>query len=149
MTAAVIVFIRGDATLDDVTMTRTINPDGTIGPVGGIPEKIDGAVAAQKARAHSGRPGEQQRRERQGRRRRRRRSCALARVRAHNTSSDGSMLRVRIGINAGEPLEQDRDVLVTGTVRDLTLGKGFAFEDRGTVRLKGFAEAQRIYALDP
>ncbi len=28
----------------DITMTGTINPDGTVGPVGGIPEKIQGAA---------------------------------------------------------------------------------------------------------
>ncbi|MCC7078327.1 MAG: hypothetical protein IT198_14485 [Acidimicrobiia bacterium] len=32
----------------DVTMTGTINPDGSIGPVGGIPQKIQGAVDAGK-----------------------------------------------------------------------------------------------------
>ena len=31
-------------------MTGTINPDGTVGPVGGIPYKIDGVVAARKAK---------------------------------------------------------------------------------------------------
>ncbi len=29
-------------------MTGTVNPDGTIGPVGGIPHKIEGAAAAGK-----------------------------------------------------------------------------------------------------
>jgi hypothetical protein len=33
---------------DDATMTGTINPDGTVGPVGGIPHKLDGAAKAGK-----------------------------------------------------------------------------------------------------
>ena len=27
-----------------MTMTGTINPDGTVGPVGGIPQKVEGAA---------------------------------------------------------------------------------------------------------
>lgn len=42
-TAALIALARGDRILEDVTMTGTINATGTIGPVGGIPEKIRGA----------------------------------------------------------------------------------------------------------
>ena len=38
----------GDQINADVTMTGTINPDGTIGPVGGIPFKIEGAAEAGK-----------------------------------------------------------------------------------------------------
>lgn len=49
LTVALIAAIRGDKLHDGVTMTGTINPDGTIGPVGGVPLKIDGAAqAAQK-----------------------------------------------------------------------------------------------------
>ena len=47
-TVGVIAAIRGDHIKDDVTMTGTINPDGTIGPAGGIPQKIQGAVRAGK-----------------------------------------------------------------------------------------------------
>ena len=36
--------LRAAAT--DITMTGTINPDGTVGPVGGIPEKIAGTAKA-------------------------------------------------------------------------------------------------------
>jgi len=45
MTVGVLAALRGDAMKPDVAMTGTINPDGTIGPVGGIPHKIDGAAA--------------------------------------------------------------------------------------------------------
>ena len=44
MTVAVLAALRGDTPRPDVTMTGTINPDGTIGPVGGIPQKLDGAA---------------------------------------------------------------------------------------------------------
>ncbi|MBN1276734.1 MAG: PDZ domain-containing protein [Deltaproteobacteria bacterium] len=47
-TVAVMAAIQGDRIRDDFTMTGTINPDGTIGPVGGIPQKIQGAVRAGK-----------------------------------------------------------------------------------------------------
>jgi uncharacterized protein len=50
MTVAVLSLLRGDKLADDITMTGTINPDGTVGPVGGIPYKIDGVVAAHKTR---------------------------------------------------------------------------------------------------
>lgn len=45
-TIGVLAALRGDAVLPDVAMTGTINPDGTIGPVGGVPHKIDGAAEA-------------------------------------------------------------------------------------------------------
>jgi uncharacterized protein len=48
MTVGVLAALRGDKVRDDVSMTGTINPDGTIGPVGGIPHKLDGAAKAGK-----------------------------------------------------------------------------------------------------
>jgi hypothetical protein len=48
MTSAVLAAYLGDTINPDVTMTGTINPDGTIGPVGGIPNKLEGAQAAGK-----------------------------------------------------------------------------------------------------
>lgn len=76
-------------------------------------------------------------------------------------------LHVRIGINAGEPLEgtgemftpvqkvarvcaaaSSGEVLVTPVVRALVEGKGFTFDDRGEHELKGFAEPVRLYALE-
>ena len=44
MTVAVLAALRGDTPRADATMTGTINPDGTIGPVGGIPHKMQGAA---------------------------------------------------------------------------------------------------------
>lgn len=48
MTVGTISLIRGDKMNRDVTMTGTINPDGTIGPVGGIQYKLEGAAKAGK-----------------------------------------------------------------------------------------------------
>jgi uncharacterized protein len=50
MTVATLALMRGDKLLPDITMTGTINPDGTIGPVGGIPYKVDGVLLAHKKR---------------------------------------------------------------------------------------------------
>ncbi len=44
LTAALLAALLGDTVRPDATMTGIINPDGTIGPVGGIPHKIDGAA---------------------------------------------------------------------------------------------------------
>jgi hypothetical protein len=48
MTVGVLAAARGDRIRPDATMTGTINPDGIIGPVGGIPHKLDGAAHAGK-----------------------------------------------------------------------------------------------------
>jgi hypothetical protein len=50
MTSAVLAALLGDEINKNVTMTGTINPDGTIGPVGGIPQKIDGVKKAGKTK---------------------------------------------------------------------------------------------------
>lgn len=50
MTSAVLAALLGDTIKKDVTMTGTINPDGTIGPVGGIAQKIEGVKKAKKTR---------------------------------------------------------------------------------------------------
>jgi hypothetical protein len=44
MTIGVLAAVRGDHIREDAAMTGTINPDGTIGPVGGIPYKLEGAA---------------------------------------------------------------------------------------------------------
>lgn len=79
------------------------------------------------------------------------------------TDIDG--LRVRIGLNAGEPLAEDEDlygtavqlaarvcaqaepgsILVSNVVRELAAGKGFLFSDRGEVPLRGFEDPVRLY----
>ncbi len=48
LTVGVLSLLRGDKLKKNVIMTGTINPDGTIGPVGGIPYKIQGAIDKKK-----------------------------------------------------------------------------------------------------
>jgi class 3 adenylate cyclase len=81
------------------------------------------------------------------------------------SSSDG--LRIRIGINAGEPIAEDDDlfgtavtmasriqslakggeILVSDVVRQLVAGKGFLFHDRGETALRGFEDPVRLYEV--
>ena len=88
-------------------------------------------------------------------------------INARNVASSGSSLLVRIGLNAGEPVEEDHDVfgasvnlaarvcgagradevLLTRAVRDLSAGHGFAVESRGCHDLKGFPDPVELYAL--
>jgi class 3 adenylate cyclase/pimeloyl-ACP methyl ester carboxylesterase len=76
-------------------------------------------------------------------------------------------LHVRVGLNAGEPIEEDGDlfgatvilasriaakaeggeILVADTVRGLCSGKGFLFADRGEFVAKGFEDPVRIYEV--
>jgi class 3 adenylate cyclase len=80
---------------------------------------------------------------------------------------DGFPLRVRIGMSAGEPVTERSDffgaavqlaarladrakpgtVLVSSTVRDLALGKGFEFLKRGRLRPKGFPDPVQVYEV--
>jgi class 3 adenylate cyclase/pimeloyl-ACP methyl ester carboxylesterase len=95
--------------------------------------------------------------------------CAIAMQRAfaaHNETA-GEPIRVRIGLNAGEPIAEERDlfgtavnmaariaaeaeggeILASDVVRQLVAGKGFLFSDRGEVELRGFEEAVRLYEV--
>lgn len=76
-------------------------------------------------------------------------------------------LRVRVGINAGEPIAEDDDlfgtaviaaariaslaeggeVLVANVVRELVAGKGFLFSDRGEQPLRGLEDPVRLWQL--
>lgn len=82
--------------------------------------------------------------------------------------SDLPDVAVRIGLNAGEPIEEGRDlfgatvilasriagsaiageILVANTVRELSAGKGFNFVDRGTFTPKGFDEPMHVWAVE-
>jgi class 3 adenylate cyclase len=82
--------------------------------------------------------------------------------------SDGP-LGVRVGMAAGEPIEEDGDlhgtvvahasrigdlgdageVIVSDIVRQLASGKGFTFEPRGETSLKGFDEPERTWKVIP
>lgn len=75
--------------------------------------------------------------------------------------------RVRIGISAGEPVDQSDDmfgaavnlasricghaapghILASRAVKDLSIGKGIEFADQGVIALKGFDEPVRLYEI--
>lgn len=50
LSAAIAVGLMGGQARTDVAMTGTINPDGSLGPVAGIPQKFRAAIAAGKTR---------------------------------------------------------------------------------------------------
>jgi adenylate cyclase len=78
-------------------------------------------------------------------------------------------IRVRIGLNAGEPIAEDHDyfgtavqlaaricdrsdpgqVLVSNVVRELCAGETLTFADQGEATLKGFPEPVRLFAVEP
>jgi pimeloyl-ACP methyl ester carboxylesterase len=59
---------------------------------------------------------------------------------------DISGIAVAIGARVGA-IAGSGEVLVSSTVKDLVVGSGLAFEDRGTHRLKGVPDAWHLYAL--
>ncbi len=79
----------------------------------------------------------------------------------------GGEVRVRIGLNAGEPIAEDGDffgtavqlaaritdraepgqVLVSRVVADLCAGKGFEFTSVGDATMKGFDEPVALYEV--
>jgi len=87
-------------------------------------------------------------------------------VEVQDKCSDGP-LQLRIGMAAGEPLQEDGDihgtvvaqasrigdlgdageVIVSDSVRQLAAGKGFTFEPKGEVSLKGFDEPERVWKV--
>jgi class 3 adenylate cyclase len=91
-------------------------------------------------------------------------ACVLQRAFAER---EGELLSVRVGLNAGEPIEEEGDlfgatvilasriaakaeggeILVADTVRGLCSGKGFLFADRGDFVAKGFEEPVRVYEV--
>ncbi len=76
-------------------------------------------------------------------------------------------IKVRIGLNAGEPIAEDEDlfgtavnmaariaakadageILASNVVRELVAGKEFLFSDRGDTELRGFEEAVRLFEV--
>ncbi|HEY7268592.1 MAG TPA: adenylate/guanylate cyclase domain-containing protein, partial [Dehalococcoidia bacterium] len=96
--------------------------------------------------------------------------CAIALQKAMDArNQDGAAfpLRVRAGVNAGEPISEDDDlfgvsviaaarimskaqggqIIVSDVVRQLVAGKGFAFVEHGETTLRGFEEPVRLYEL--
>jgi len=94
--------------------------------------------------------------------------CAIAMQRAfaaHDDEHPETPIRVRIGLNAGEPIAEEADlfgtavimaariaaqakggeILVANVVKELAVGKGFLFADRGEVALRGFEDPVRLH----
>ena len=95
--------------------------------------------------------------------------CAITMQRAfveHNESAD-EPIRVRIGLNAGEPIAEDADlfgtavilaariaahaeggeILASDVVRQLVAGKEFLFADLGDTALRGFEDPVAVYEV--
>ena len=99
--------------------------------------------------------------------------CAVAIQRAFEEWTAGAgahghaPLKIRIGLNAGEPIAEEEDlfgtaviaaariaaraeggeILVSDVVRQLVAGKGFLFADRGEAALRGFDDPARLYEV--
>jgi class 3 adenylate cyclase len=95
--------------------------------------------------------------------------CAVTLQRAFATHSSAANepIVVRIGLNVGEPIEEEGDffgsavilsarikdqagpgeILVPEAVRHLLTGKDFLFSDRGDFTLKGFEDPVRLYEV--
>jgi len=97
--------------------------------------------------------------------------CAITLQRAFNvplsTSHLPEPISIRVGLNAGEPIEENGDlfgstvilasriaaqasggeILIPEPVRHLLSGKSFVFTDRGERDIKGFADAVRLHEV--
>ena len=93
--------------------------------------------------------------------------CAVDLQQAITTAPTTEALKIRIGLNAGEPIAEEGDlfgssvilasrivaqanggeILVSDVVRGLLSGKPFMFSDRGDVALRGFEDPVRLYEL--
>jgi class 3 adenylate cyclase len=94
--------------------------------------------------------------------------CAIAIQRAfneHNRNDPAGAMRVRIGLSAGEPIEDHADIfgitvtiarrtcdtaeagqiLATNVVRELCMGKRLHFNDAGEAMLKGLSHPVRLF----
>jgi class 3 adenylate cyclase/alpha-beta hydrolase superfamily lysophospholipase len=97
-------------------------------------------------------------------------TCAIEiqqRLDDRNAEAPDAPIRVRMGINAGEPLSEDDDlhgivvstasricdqarageILVSNVVRELATGKGLRFVDAGAFELKGLDEPVRLFRV--
>ncbi|MHC5012198.1 MAG: nickel-binding protein [Planctomycetota bacterium] len=95
--------------------------------------------------------------------------CAVAILRAlaaYNAEA-AEPIKVRIGLSAGEPVSEGNDIfgaavqlarrvcdegdagriLVANVVRELCIGKAFAFQDLGERKLKGFEQPVRLHEV--
>ena len=85
----------------------------------------------------------------------------------HNSANTDTVIRVRIGLNAGEPVAEEEDlfgtavqlaarvcaqaepgqILAADVVQQLAAGKGFVFADKGEATLKGFEKPVRLHEV--
>ena len=81
---------------------------------------------------------------------------------------DGPRLAIKIGLTAGEPVQESSDLygaavnlaaricahatgrqtLVSGTIRDLTIGKSYTFLGQGAIGLKGFPDPVPLFEVE-
>jgi class 3 adenylate cyclase len=100
--------------------------------------------------------------------------CAIAIQQsfAERNETADEPIKVRIGLNAGEPIAEDDpsgrgdlfgtavnmaariaanadagEILASNVVRELVAGKGFLFNDRGDTELRGFEDPVRVYEV--
>ncbi len=94
-------------------------------------------------------------------------SVELQRAFAEYSAASGVQLKVRVGLNAGEPIAEQNDlfgtavimaercaaqakggeIMATDVVRQLAGGHGFEFIDRGQFSLYGFEEAVQLFQV--
>ena len=94
-------------------------------------------------------------------------AIALQRAFAERNESAAEPLHVRVGLNAGQPIEDEGDlfgemvilaariaaqaeggeVLASLAVRELCAGKGFLFADRGEMVMRGFEDPVRVFQV--
>ena len=94
-------------------------------------------------------------------------NCAIAIQRGVEEARDDTPFRVRIGLNAGEPVAEENDlfgtavqlasricdqaepaqILASDVVRQLVAGKGFLFSDRGDIALRGFEDPVKLWEV--
>jgi len=95
-------------------------------------------------------------------------AIALQRAFTERNQSAAEPLHVRVGLNAGEPIEEDGDlfgstiilaariaaaaesgeILASMAVRELSAGKPFLFADRGDRALRGFEDPVRMFEVN-
>jgi len=86
----------------------------------------------------------------------------------HNRQTPGQPLHIRVGINAGEPIEEEEDlfgttvqlaarvcarcdtdgILCSNVVKELASGRGLKFNSLGAQELKGFKEEVVLYQVE-
>ena len=99
-------------------------------------------------------------------------SISIQRAFAERNDSADEPIKVRIGLNAGEPIAEDDpggrgdlfgtavnlaariaakaeggEILASNVVRELVAGKEFLFNDRGDTELRGFEDPVRVYEV--